>query len=89
MQESITASTVFYVSQVPNGGWAVFGSDISPPLWTFEARDSAIEHACARADHVALGEVQVLDWSGAVDEYLVRESICEDRSPCRRAISRT
>ncbi len=89
MQESTTTSTVFYVSPMPSGSWSVFGSEIAPPLSTFEARTSAIEHACSRADQVALGEVQVLDWSGAVDEYFVRMSICEGRPSCRRAIWRS
>ena len=89
MQESTTAATVFYVSPVPDGSWGVFGSDIAPPLSTFEARASAIDHACRRADQVALGEVQVLDWSGSVNEYFVRMSICEGRPACRRAISQS
>ena len=54
MQRATTNSEVFYVSPVPTGGWAVFGSDIAPPLSTFALRGSALEHARIRAQQVAL-----------------------------------
>ena len=87
MKTIATPSTVFYVSPAPNGGWAVFGSEISPPLSTFAVRGAALRHAEERAEQAALGEVQVLDWNGSVEEYVVHASASEGRPACRRAIS--
>ena len=87
MRRAATISNVFYVSPAPNGGWAVFGSEIAPPLSTFARRGSALEHARFRARQVALGEVQVLDWNGAVEEFFVNASPRDGRPACWRAIS--
>lgn len=87
MQRTTTASKVFYVSPVPAGGWAVFGSEVAPPLSTFDWRGSALEHARERARQVALGEVQVLDWNGSVEEIFVNASPADGRPACWRAIS--
>lgn len=87
MQRTTAVSHVFYVSPVPAGGWAVFGSDISPPLSTFELRGSALVHAREKAQQVALSEVQVLDWNGSVEEFFVNASPAHGRPACWRAIS--
>jgi hypothetical protein len=86
-QASVTASTVFYVSPMPHGGWAVYGSDIAPPLSTFAARGDALRHAYTAADRATLGEVQVLGWTGAVEEYWVRPSLAQQRPGFHRAVS--
>jgi hypothetical protein len=86
-QPSVTTSTVFYVSPMPRGGWAVFGPDIAPPLSTFSARGDALRHAYAVADRASLGEVQVLGWSGSVEEYWVRPSVPQQRPGCHRSIT--
>ena len=87
MQPAMTPSTVFYVCPAPDGGWTVFGSGISPPLSTFTARGAAVRHACSQAEHVALGEVQVLGWNGSVEEYFVSASETEGRPAYKRAIT--
>jgi len=87
MQRATAIAKVFYVSPVPAGGWAVFGSDISPPLSTFALRGMALEHARVRAQKVALSEVQVLDWNGSVEEFFVNASPSDGRPACWRAIS--
>lgn len=87
MQSTASSASVFYVSPTPQGAWAVFGSEISPPLSTFAARVSAVVFACDQADRAQLGEVQVLAADGSVEEYLVRESLSEHRPAYRRALS--
>jgi hypothetical protein len=87
MQSTASSASVFYVSPTPQGAWAVFGSEISPPLSTFAARVSAVVFACDQADRAQLGEVQVLAANGSVEEYLIRESLSEDRPAYRRAVS--
>jgi hypothetical protein len=86
-QQAFTTSTVFYVSPMPHGGWAVFGSEIAPPLSTFSARGEALQHAYAAADRASLGEVQVLGWTGGVEEYWVRPSIPQQRPGFHRSIT--
>jgi len=86
-QQAVTTSTVFYVSPLPDGGWAVFGSNIAPPISTFPARGDALRHAHAAADRASLGEVQVLGWSGSVEEYWVRPCVPQQRPGFHRSIT--
>jgi hypothetical protein len=87
MRRAMTGSTVFYVCPVPNGDWSVFGSDIAPALSTFDAREPAVKYACGIAEQVALGEVQILDWNGAVEEYYACASMTGSRPAFHRTIS--
>jgi len=70
---AMTTASVFYVCPAPDGDWSVFGSDISPELSRFTARDLAVEYACGIAEMAPFGEVQVLTLNGGVEKFHARK----------------